>query len=131
VRVPFTIAYGEDLSKASALVLKAVTALDAVYDDPEPVAYIYQLGSEGSEFRMRYYHADEGRVATRDEVAQTIVDTLLAACIKLGTPELIVCRREPEAGADDKQSERANRTIIEAFTARASEAPKACTLPLR
>ena len=92
--IPFTIAYGEDLSKARSLVTEAVTVLESVFDDPEPVCYIRTLGSDGAEFRMRYYHDFETRIATRDEVAQTIIDTLLGAGIKLGTPELIVYRGE-------------------------------------
>ena len=90
LEIPFTVAYGEDLSKARSLVTEAVTALEAVYDDPEPVCYIHTLGGDGAEFRMRYYHDFDSRIATRDEVAQTIIDTLLAADIKLGTPEIIV-----------------------------------------
>jgi small conductance mechanosensitive channel len=94
--VPFTVAYGEDLSKARSLVSEAVTALDSVYDDPEPVCYIHTLGGDGAEFRMRYYHDFDTRIATRDEVAQTVIDTLLAADIKLGTPELIVYQQPQE-----------------------------------
>jgi len=93
--VPFTVAYGEGLSKARSLVTEAVTALKAVYDDPAPVCYIHTLGGDGAEFRMRYYHDFESRIATRDEVAQTIVDALLAAGIKLGTPEMIVYEGGP------------------------------------
>jgi small conductance mechanosensitive channel len=92
--IPFTIAYGEDLSKARSLVTEAVTVLESVFEDPEPVCYIRTLGSDGAEFRMRYYHDFETRIATRDEVAQTIIDTLLAAGIKLGTPELVIYRGE-------------------------------------
>jgi small-conductance mechanosensitive channel len=77
------------------MVTEAVTALEAVYDDPEPLCYIYSLGGDGAEFRMRYYHDFESRITTRDEVAQTIIDTLLAAGIKMGTPELIVYQ-EPQ-----------------------------------
>jgi small-conductance mechanosensitive channel len=94
-RVPFTVAYGEDLSRARSLITEAVTALEAVYDDPEPVCYIHTLGGDGAEFRMRFYHDFETRIATRDEVAQTIIDTLLAADIKLGTPEMIVYEGGP------------------------------------
>jgi small-conductance mechanosensitive channel len=88
--IPFTVAYGEDLSRVRSMVTEAVTALDAVYDDPDPVCYIYSLGGDGAEFRMRYYHDFESRIATRDEVAQAIIDTLLAAGVKMGTPEIIV-----------------------------------------
>ena len=88
--LPFTIAYGEDLSKARSLITEAVTVLDSVYDDPEPVCYIHSLGSDGAEFRLRFYHEFESRIATRDEVAQTVIETLLGADIKLGTPEVIV-----------------------------------------
>jgi len=88
--LPFTIAYGEDLSRARSLVIEAVTALESVYNDPEPVCYIHSLGSDGAEFRLRFYHEFDTRIATRDEVAQTVIETLLAAGIKLGTPEVIV-----------------------------------------
>jgi len=76
-----------------------VTALESVYNDPEPVCYISGLGGDGAEFKMRFYHDFEVRIATRDEVAQTIIDTLLAAGIKLGTPELIVYRGQ-HSGAE-------------------------------
>jgi potassium efflux system protein len=82
--LPFTIAYGEDLSRARSLVIEAVTALQSVYDDPMPVCYIHSLGSDGAEFRLRFYHEFETRIATRDEVAQTVIETLLAAGIKAG-----------------------------------------------
>ena len=95
--LPFTIAYGEDLSRVRELITERVTALDSVYDDPEPVCYIHSLGSDGAEFRLRFYHEFESRIATRDEVAQTVIETLLAADIKLGTPEVIMY----EGGAAD------------------------------
>ena len=44
---------------------------------------------------MRYYHEFEASIATRDEVAQTIIDSLLVVDIKLGTPELIVYKGGP------------------------------------
>ena len=93
--LPFVIAYGEDLSRTRSLVIEAVTALEAVYDDPTPVCYIRSLGSDGAEFRLRFYHDFETRIATRDEVAQTVIETLLAADIKLGTPEMVVYEGGP------------------------------------
>jgi small conductance mechanosensitive channel len=93
--LPFVIAYGEDLSKTRELVTKAVTALEAVYDDPEPVCYINSLGGDGAEFRLRFYHDFETRIAARDEVAQTVIETLLGADVKLGTPEMVVYEGGP------------------------------------
>ena len=88
--LPFVIAYGEDLSRVRSIVLDAVTPLDAVYDDPAPVCYIGAMGGDGAEFRLRFYHDFETRIAARDEVAQTVIETLLSDDIKLGTPEMIV-----------------------------------------
>jgi hypothetical protein len=51
---------------------------------------LHGLGGDGAEFRLRFYHEFDRRIATRDEVAQTVIETLLAADIKLGTPQLIV-----------------------------------------
>jgi small-conductance mechanosensitive channel len=88
--VAFSVAYGTDVSQLRVITVSGVMALDAVYDDPAPVAYIDELGDDGINLKMRFYHADTERITARDQVAETILKTLAEAGIDMPTPEIVI-----------------------------------------
>ena len=57
---------------------------------PTPVAYIDELGDDGVNLIVRFYHTDSERIFARDQVAETILTTLSDADISLPTPGIIV-----------------------------------------
>jgi small-conductance mechanosensitive channel len=92
--IGFAVAYGYEMSRVRELTMVAVAALEVVHDEPAPVAYIDQLGDDGVNLRMRFYHADSDRIAARDQVAETIMTTLAAHGFDMPTPEVVV--EQPE-----------------------------------
>jgi len=88
--VGFAVAYGHDMAQVRGITVAAVAALDVVHDDPGPVAYIDELGDDGVNLKMRFYHADSDRIAARDQVAETIMTQLATAGIEMPTPEIVV-----------------------------------------
>jgi small conductance mechanosensitive channel len=88
--VGFAVAYGYEMARVRELTVAAVTALDVVDDEPAPVAYIDELGDDGVNLKMRFYHADSDRIAARDLVAETIMTTLGTNGFEMPTPQLLV-----------------------------------------
>lgn len=88
--VAFSVAYGSDISRAREIIVSAVTAIDIVGNDPAPVAYIDELGDDGVNMKVRFYHTDSARILARDQVAERILATLADAGIALPTPEIVI-----------------------------------------
>lgn len=88
--VGFAVAYGYEIARVRDTTAAAVAALDVVHDDPAPVAYIDELGDDGVDLKMRFYHADSDRIAARDQVAETIMTTLSTHGIEMPTPEIVI-----------------------------------------
>ena len=90
----FSIAYGSDVGLVREVTVSAVSEIDMVHEQPEPVAYVEELGGDGINMQMRFYHNDANRIAVRDLVAEAIVVALDTADIEFGTPEIIVRQGE-------------------------------------
>jgi small conductance mechanosensitive channel len=88
--VAFAVAYGHDMAQVRQITAAAVTTLDLVHDHPAPVAYIDQLGDDGVNLKLRFYHTDTDRISARDQVAETIMTTLAQAGINMPKPEIVV-----------------------------------------
>jgi small conductance mechanosensitive channel len=88
--VGFAVAYGYEMAPIRELTVAAVAALEVVHDEPAPVAYIDELGDDGVDLKMRFYHADSDRIAARDQVAETIMTTLAENGFKMPTPEIVI-----------------------------------------
>lgn len=88
--VAYSIAYGSDVGLAREVTVAAVSDIDMVHEQPPPVAYIDELGGDGLDMQMRFYHDDANRIAVRDQVAEAMAVALEAAGIEFSTPEIIV-----------------------------------------
>ena len=78
------------MSRVRQVTLDAADALDLVHADPAPVAYIDELGDDGVNLKMRFYHDDGDRTTARDAVAEAIMAALSDAQIEMPTPELSI-----------------------------------------
>lgn len=92
--IDFSVAYGSEMDEVRTKVGTAVRALDIVHDDPDPVVYINELGEDGVNLRVRFYHADTDRITARDQVAETIMVQLAVAEIDMPTPEIAIDRTD-------------------------------------
>lgn len=90
----FSIAYGSNVGLVREVTVSAVSGIELVHDQPAPVAYVDELGGDGINMQMRFYHNDADRIAVRDLVAEAIVVALDTADIELSTPEIIVQQAE-------------------------------------
>jgi small conductance mechanosensitive channel len=88
--VGFAVAYGYDMANVRQTTVTAVDVLDLVYTDPAPVAYIGELGDDGVNMKIRFYHNDQDRIAARDAVAEAIMTALSTAQIDMPTPEVAI-----------------------------------------
>ena len=88
--VGFAVAYGYDMANVRQTTVTAIDTLDLVYTDPAPVAYIDELGDDGVNMKMRFYHNDEDRIAARDAVAEAIMTALTNGAIDMPTPEIAI-----------------------------------------
>jgi small conductance mechanosensitive channel len=88
--VAFGVAYGSDFSHVREIIVSAVTAIDSVGSDPAPVVYINELGDDGVNLIVRFYHTDSERIFARDQVAERILATLADADIALPATEIVV-----------------------------------------
>ena len=88
--VGFAVAYGYDMPHVRKITEVAVAAIDLVHTEPGPVAYIDDLGDDGVNMQMRFYHDDTSRILARDQVAEAIMTALTTAGIDMPTPEIAI-----------------------------------------
>jgi small conductance mechanosensitive channel len=88
--VAFAVGYGYKMSRVREVATSAVAMLGVVHDEPQPVAYIDELGDDGVNMKMRFYHSDGDRIAARDQVAETIMTSLSDGGFEMPTPEIVV-----------------------------------------
>jgi small conductance mechanosensitive channel len=88
--VAFAVAYRFDLSHVRETIMPALDAIDSVGIAPAPVVYINELGDDGVNLTVRFYHTDSGRISAHDRVAERILATLADAAIALPATEIVV-----------------------------------------
>lgn len=105
--VTFSVAYGQDLRDVRKIALGVAVDAETTVGEPEPTAFIQQLGN-GVEFMLRFFHTDDDRFEARHEVQQGLVDAFDEAGIEFTTAELIVHQAADNGEKSDHQSDAAD-----------------------
>jgi small conductance mechanosensitive channel len=87
--VTFSVAYGQDLRAVRSVALDAAASVELTADDPEPTAFIKELGN-GVDFMLRFFHDDEDRFEARHQVQEALLNGFEDADINLSTPEIAI-----------------------------------------
>ena len=84
------LGYDTDLVKAKELLVHAVAGADGVRSHPEPAAWVEEFGPSGIDVSVRFWHAPDTVLGTRDAAAVAIKQALDDAGIELPSPSITV-----------------------------------------
>jgi small conductance mechanosensitive channel len=87
------IGYGDDLTQAKTIALKAIKRVDGVLADPAPDVLVWELGDSAKNIRIRWWtkpaRADVLRI--RDGVLKEVAEAIAHAGMDLPFPTQVVC----------------------------------------
>ena len=72
--VDIGVAYGTDLQQAKRVAVAAVRHVEAVHDDPEPEALLFQFGGSSIDLAVRFWHG--ATIAQKWEARNDVVAAL-------------------------------------------------------
>lgn len=86
------IGYGDDVSAARAVALKAVAGVEGVLEDPPPDVLLWDLAGSSKNLRVRWWTRPQRVtvVQVRDRVLQAVAEALAAAGVDLPFPTQVV-----------------------------------------
>ncbi len=89
LRVPVTVGYGADVERVFALMLEAARRQPRVLPEPEPGAWIANLGDNGIEVELGLWIADpdQGQASLRGAVLRDILAAFQAEGIEIPFPQ--------------------------------------------
>jgi small-conductance mechanosensitive channel len=82
------------LVKTKELLVDAVAGADGVRDRPEPAAWVEGFGPSSVEVSVRFWHAPDAVLGTRDAAAVAVKQALDGAGIEMPNP-IIEVRAQP------------------------------------
>jgi len=103
------IGYGDDVTAAKAIVLKAVKGVEGVLNDPAPDVLLWDLAGSSKNLRVRWWTRPKrsGVVEVRSQVLQAVAEALVAAGIDLPFPTTqILFHDHTEASDGDRRHQR-------------------------
>jgi small conductance mechanosensitive channel len=77
------LGYDADLVKTKDILVEAVAGADGVRDRPEPAAWVEEFGPSSIDVSVRFWHAPDAVLGTRDAAAVAIKQALDDAGIEL------------------------------------------------
>ena len=103
------IGYGDDVGKARAIALEALTGVDGVLADPAPDVLLWDLAGSSQNLRIRWwckpYRKDV--VVMRDKVLQAVAEALAGAGVDLPFPtQVVLLHDQTEATDGDRTRQR-------------------------
>ncbi len=103
------IGYGDDLSNAKTVALRAVMGVDGVLEDPRPDVLVWELAGSSQNLRVRWWtRPQRGQVLeVRDRVLQAVAEALSSAGIDLPFPtQVLLLHDQTEATDGDRTRQR-------------------------
>ena len=103
------IGYGDDVTNAKAIALKAVQGIDDVLSDPAPDVLLWDLAGSSKNLRVRWWTRPKrsGVVQVRDQVLQAVSEALVGAGIDLPFPTTqVLFHDQTEASDGDRRRQR-------------------------
>lgn len=103
------IGYGDDVTRAKAIALKAVRGVDGVLTDPAPDVLLWDLAGSSKNLRVRWWTRPKrsGVVQVRDRVLQAVAEALADAGIDLPFPtQQILFHDQSEVSDGDRARQR-------------------------
>lgn len=89
-KIDIGVAYGADLQKASDVLLKAITGMDAVLKDPAPSVVLAGFGASSVDFNVYYFANIADWWVSQTEAKKRIYDALNAAGIEIPFNQIVV-----------------------------------------
>lgn len=90
VDVNVGVSYAADIDKTRQTLLAAVKRVDNVHDEPEPVAYLLELGDSSVNWVVRVWTDTPAFWAVREKLTQAIKHELDAAGLEIPFPQMDV-----------------------------------------
>jgi len=103
------IGYGDDVTAAKAIALKAVKGVEGVLNDPAPDVLLWDLAGSSKNLRVRWWTRPKrsGVVEVRSQVLQAVAEALVAAGIDLPFPTMqVLFHDQTEASDGDRRRQR-------------------------